>query len=86
MIDQAYQELDALQIKDGKKMDFTAPQVLLSQSLAKELGKQPGDSLEVGEQTYSITGVFQEQSSVPPVLFQPYCMRQVCTRRTVFRQ
>ena len=64
VIDQTYQELDALQIKDGKKMDFTAPQVLLSQSLAKELGKQPGDSLEVGEQTYSITGVFQEQSSV----------------------
>ena len=64
VIDQKYQELDTVPIIDGKKMDFTVPQALLSESLAEKLGKQPGDTLEMEDQTYRITGIFQELSSV----------------------
>jgi len=57
-------ELDSLKILQGRRFHDDAPEVMLGEILADNLGKKAGDQLDIEGKTFQVVGVFRGGSAL----------------------
>ena len=57
-------ELDSLTLLSGRKFRDGAPEIMLGELLADNLGKKPGDKMEIQGETFEVVGVFRGGSAL----------------------